>query len=414
MKSRRSSLLRVLELAACVCLVVSLGPAVGEAVGDTVRVSVDSAGTQAIGGGSYSTSVSADGRYVAFESDATNLVVGDGNDSSDVFVSDRETGTTSRVSVDTTGTEMNDESFDPSISGDGRYVAFWSWAKTLVEGDTNNYPDVFVRDCQNNITTRVSVGTGDRQATGGQSTGPSISADGRYVAFDSAAKNLVDDDTNERSDVFVHDRQTGATTRVSVDSAGTQAIGGDSSGASISADGRYVAFYSTATNLVDDDINGTYSDVFVHDRQTGATTLASVDSSGTQDIGGHSQFPSISGDGRYVVFTSRASNLVGGDTNAAADILLHDRTTGATTRVSVDSDGAQAIGGESLGRPAISADGRYVAFQSLATNLVSGDGNGVSDVFVRDRQAGVTIRASVDSGGERSDRWRERISVALR
>ena len=233
-------------------------------------------------------------------------------------------------------------------------------------------------------TTRVSVASDGTQANDACGDA-SISADGRFVAFDSAASNLVPGDTNGHEDVFVHDRQTGQTTRVSVASDGTQ--GNDLSDyPSISGDRRFVAFESFASNLVPGDTNG-YEDVFVHDRQTGQTSRVSVASDGTQG-NSTSEDPSIGGDGRFVAFESHASNLVPGDSNGSLDIFVHDRQTGLTTRVSVASDGTQS---DSYSRdPSISADGRFVAFQSQATNLVAGDTNDVTDVFVHDRVAVVT------------------------
>jgi|GEM_PF-1585857 len=226
------------------------------------------------------------------------------------------------------------------------------------------------------VVQRVSVASGGTQGNG-DSGCPSISADGRYVAFQSYASNLVPGDTNGTWDVFVHDRLTGQTTRVSVASDGTQG-NGDSECPSISADGRYVAFASLASNLVPGDTNGTW-DVFVHDRLTGQTTRVSVASGGAQGNSG-SWCPSISADGRYVAFQSYASNLVPGDTNGVLDVFVHDRLTGQTTRVSVASDGTQ---GDSYSfGSSISADGRYVAFSSLASNLVPGDTNDKPDIFV--------------------------------
>jgi Periplasmic component of the Tol biopolymer transport system len=334
-------------------------------------------------------SISADGRYVAFVSAATNLVSGDTNNFQDIFVHDRQTGQTTRVSVASDGTQANGHSYAPSISADGRYVAFASLASNLVSGDTNGAWDVFVHDRQTGETTRVSVASDGTQAIGfffGSS--PSISADGRYVAFDSWATNLVSGDTNDKPDVFVHDRQTGQTTRVSVSSDGTQANNG-ANYPSISADGRYVAFESSSTNLVSGDTNSV-TDIFVHDRQTGQTTRVSVSSDGTQANGGpgwSGKNSSISADGRYVAFHSYADNLVSGDTNSATDIFVHDRQTGVTTRVSIASDGTQANGFSSS--PSISADGRYVAFMSGATNLVSGDTNNARDVFVHGREGNI-------------------------
>ncbi|MPV87021.1 hypothetical protein GCU85_09820 [Cardiobacteriales bacterium ML27] len=319
--------------------------------------------------------MSADGRYVAFQSNATNLVAGDTNGTTDVFVHDTQTGDTTRVNVDSLGTEGDRDSFSSSISADGRYVAFQSFATNLVAGDTNGNADIFVHDTQTGVTTRVSVDSVGTEADSYSQT-PSISADGRYVAFTSTATNLVAGDTNGNTDIFVHDTQTGVTTRVNVDSVGTEGDNG-SYNPSISADGRYVAFYSSATNLVAGDTNGV-ADIFVHDTQTGNTTRVSVDSVGTEGDG-LSQSPSISADGRYVAFTSNATNLVAGDTNGTLDIFVHDTQTGVTTRVSVDSND---IEGDSYSTgPSISADGRYVAFESYATNLVAGDTNNAGDVF---------------------------------
>src|SRR3990172_5886825 len=188
-------------------------------------------------------------------------------------------------------------------------------------------------------TERASVSTAGVQGDA-LSGYPAISADGTIVAFRASASNLVPSDTNGADDVFVRDRQAGATERVSVSSAGGQGSGGHSYEPSVSDDGRYVAFRSHATNLVAGDTNGT-DDVFVRDRQTGVTVRVSVDSSGVQGNGG-SYEPSVSGDGRYVAFRSVASNLVPGDDNAVQDIFVHDRQTGATERVSVTSAGGQA------------------------------------------------------------------------
>ncbi|MCI0730039.1 MAG: hypothetical protein L0332_25425, partial [Chloroflexi bacterium] len=360
--------------------------------GMTSRVSVASDGTQG-NEDSYSPSISADGRYVAFSSTATNLVSGDTNGMWDVFVHDRQTGQTTRVSVASDGTQGNDESTGRSISADGRYVAFESHANNLVSGDTNGSGDVFVHDRETGQTTRVSVASDGTQGND-HSDWPSISANGRFVAFHSIANNLVSGDTNDFADVFVHDRETGQTTRVSVASGGTQGDG-HSSWPSISADGRYVTFESFANNLVSGDNNGNW-DVFVHDRQTGQTTCVSIASDGTQGNNG-SYFSSISADGRYVAFDSDANNLVSGDTNGTLDAFVHDRQTGQTTRVSIASDGTQGNDNSSLS--SISADGRYVTFSSGADNLVIGDTNGVWDAFVHDRQTGQTTRVSIASDG---------------
>jgi len=342
--------------------------------GETVRVSVASDGTEGDGLSAIPT-ISGDGRYVTFYSSATNLVEGDTNDAADIFVHDTLTGETVRVSVATDGAEGNGDSERSSISGDGRYVAFNSTATDLVEGDTNGHYDVFLHDTLTGETVRVSVAS---DGTEGDWTSalPSISSDGRFVAFESDASTLVSEDTNDSRDIFLHDTQTDETTRVSVAEDGTQ--GNDSSfNSSISVDGRYVAFYSSATNLVEGDTND-INDVFLHDTQAGETVRVSVDSDGNEG-NGNSFLPSISRDGRYVTYYSVANNLVEGDTNGAEDIFVHDTLTGETVRVSVASDGTESNYISQL--PSISRDGRYVAFQSEANNLVTGDTNLVADIF---------------------------------
>ncbi len=251
------------------------------------------------------------------------------------------------VSRHSSGPYGNDHSGAPSISADGRFVAFESDATNLVSGDTNNAFDVFVHDLMTARTTLVS-----RHSLGSygndHSGVPSISGDGRFVAFESDADNLVSGDTNTLDDVFVHDRlasTTGRTTRVSRHSLGNEADG-FSSEPSISADGRFVAFRSSAENLVSGDTNG-QSDIFVHDRlasTTGRTTRVSRHSLGNEGNGFSSE-PSISGDGRFVAFRSDSTNLVSGDTNGTFDIFVHDRlasTTGRTTRVNRHSLGNEA------------------------------------------------------------------------
>jgi len=344
--------------------------------GDTERVSVSSAELE---GNSQSTSpsISADGRYVAFASYASNLAEGDNNGAYDVFVRDRLAGDTERVSVSSAEAEGNSSSCYPSISADGRHVAFHSWASNLVAGDNNGVGDVFVRDRLTGDTERVSVSSAEAEGSG-SSCYPSISADGRYVAFQSNASNLVEGDSNGVPDVFVRDRLTGDTERVSVSSAEEEA-NGDSWTLSISADGRYVAFLSSAANLVEGDNNGTY-DVFVRDRLTDDTERVSV-SSAEEEANSNSGAASISGDGRYVAFQSNASNLVEGDNNGWSDVFVRDRVAGDTERVTVSS--AEAEGNNDSRLPSISADGSRVAFESAATNLVPGDTNGVYDVFVR-------------------------------
>ncbi|WP_413612356.1 hypothetical protein [Bdellovibrio sp. HCB-110] len=360
--------------------------------GITTRVSVDSSGAQG-NGSSYDPSLSSDGRYVVFTSGSTNLVSGDTNAMQDIFVHDRQTGVTTRVSLDSSGVQGDGNSYDASLSSDGRYVAFYSSSTNLVAGDSNSKDDIFVHDLQTGVTTRVSVDSFGAQGNG-HSYFASLSSDGRYVTFYSGAANLVTGDTNADADVFIHDRQTGVTTRVSVDSSGAQA-NGPSYYPVLSSDGRYVAFYSSSTNLVAGDTNAVY-DIFVHDRQTGATNRVSVDNAGVQGDS-NSMFPSLSSDGRYVVFDSIASNFVSGDTNLHEDVFIHDREMGVTGRVSLDSSGGEAS--EAAYKPALNADGRFVVFQSYDSSLVPGDMNGDGDIFIHDRQSGVTSLISVNISG---------------
>ncbi len=343
----------------------------------TERVSLDSHAAQS-NSWSWDTAISADGRFVAFSSQASNLVPDDTNASADVFVRDRATGTTERVSLDSNGTEGDDRSGSPAISADGRLVAFSSAAGNLVPGDTNSSYDIFVHDRATGTTERVSVHSNGTQGNGTSYSRPAISADGRFVAFTSQASNLAPGDTNGRADVFVHDRNTGETTRVSLGANGAQ---GDSHSYApeLSTDGRFVAFYSYAGNLVPGDTNGE-TDVFVHDRQTGMTERVSLHSNGTQ--GNSDSFsPAISADGRFVAFASDAGNLTQGDENRKRDVFIRDRTAGTTKQVSVDACASQATA-DSWG-PAISADGTVVAFQSEAKNLVADDTNSQRDIFVR-------------------------------
>ncbi len=380
---------------AVVVVLSGVVPAVAAAATTTV-VSYAPDGSNA-DNSSFNPSISADGRYVVFQSSASNLVAGDTNDNWDVFRRDLATGDIVRVSVADNETQANLGSYHPSISADGRYVAFYSNATNLVGGDdTNGQTDVFVRDLTAGTTVRVTVADDETQANG-YSFNPSISADGRYVAFYSIANNLVGgDDTNSTNDVFVRDLTAGTTVRVSVADDETQATN-DSYDPSISADGQRVAFASLATNLVGGDDTNNRSDVFLRDLTDGTTTRVSVDSAEAQALGDDSYFPSISADGLFVAFYSFAPNLVTGDTNVSSDVFLRDLTAGTTVRVSVDSAEAQANGYSY--NPSISANGRYVAFSSEASNLVAGDTNSRSDVFVRDLTEGTTTRVSVNALG---------------
>jgi Tol biopolymer transport system component len=355
------------------------------ASGTTQRVSVTPAGGQASGdsGGEWGlqgdgVDLSADGRWVAFFSTAPDIVPVDGNGTSDVFVRDLLVGKTWRVSVTSAGGEAHGASTWPSLSHDGRFVAFSSVAPDLVAVDGNGASDVFVHDLLTGATERVSVSSAGTEGTGA-SIYPVISPDASVVGFSSYAPDLVPLDGNGLLDTFVHVLATGQTVRVSVDAAGFEKQGQSAMG-DFSFDGRYAGF-SCSAPLVPEDTNGAWDD-YVRDLIAGTIERVSVGTGGLQS-NDSSYGLSLSGDGRYVAFSGYASNLVAGDVNHDQDVFLHDRLTGATTLASTSSTGAH--GNAESCYPELSLDGRVVAFTSHSNNLVPGDGNFVQDVFVHGR-----------------------------
>ena len=453
-----------LSVAACVCFaMVILTPATAWATSTIRRISVGSSGAQANNGGS-TPGISADGRYVAYFSKATNLVAGDTNNSQDVFVYDRVTRTVVRVSVKPDGSEgfppypadFGGEGLRPAVSADGRFVAFFT-SLQLVPDDTNQQPDIYVHDRDSDgdgifdepgatDTARINVASDGSQATPYSSYYTDISADGRYVTFASDADNLVPGDSNGRRDVFVHDRDTDgdgvfdepgaiATRMVSVATDGVTPGNEESTLPRMSADGRFISFIGGASNLVPGDLNGRW-DVFIRDRdvdqdgimdEPGAvsTVRASVPPGGGEFNVDVTYAQDISSDGRWVAFEApdapagaahiqlyaydvqaggpaqfikdlgTASTIremaVNGDgssivTNMGSSVTLVDRVTTATETISTFSGGSEASGTG----PAISDDGRFVAFGS-DSQLVPGDTNGQSDVFLRDRNAPAVV-----------------------
>lgn len=354
----------------------------------TVRVSVSSGGIQGNedSGGSV---ISADGRYVAFQSGSANLVPGAPTPWGDVFVHDRRTGATERVSVDADGAPGNNFSYVTAMSPDARFVVMLSYAWNLVPGDLNGVPDALVRDRQSGTTERVSVNDSGVESNG-FSVATTISADGRYVGFASSATNLVLGDVNQLSDIFVRDRQLGTTTCASVTPDGFVAGNGSSQRCSISADGRWLVFDSEATNLTADVV--TNSSIFLRDLQSGTTTLVSASSPGFGGDFGSIE-PYISPDGRWVTFTSRATNLVASDTNDANDIFVRDLLTGSIERASLTYLDQESHGASFFS--SISADGRFVVFTSQANDFVPNHNDANFDVFVRDLEDGTTEHASV-------------------
>jgi len=407
-------------------------------------------GVQGTGGGFGSShpALSQDGRYVAYASDDTNLVVGDTNNVADIFVYDGFSKTTTRVSIPdgvAPGAQGNGDSTEPAIAPDGRYVAFNSNATNLIANpsDTNLASDVYVRDTNTSIlgnqTVRMSVGDGVPGTQGNNDSyiagnaiavDASIDAGNVLVAFYSFATNLFPAlDNNGSAHIYLRSCSTDflTCTTVPIDNTGAQQANGASLDPSISKNGRFVVYTSNATNLVAVDANNR-ADIFVYDRLTAQNVLVSVDNNGAQ-ADGDSTLASISATGRYVVFTSAATNLVAGavDNNSATDVFLHDRdvnnsgvfdTPGniSTTRVSVSSAGAQGNGASNtpifpvLG---ISDDGKIVVYETLATNFDPyGDTNGVTDVYVYNTVAKTTSRMSVSGSGAEANNFSVEITIS--
>jgi len=345
-------------------------------------------------------STTPDGRYVVFLStvDAQGASLPYAN----VFVQDRQLGFSEIVSVSGAGAASNGICYYPSISQDGRYVAYSSDGDNLVPGDTNDLPDTFVRDRLNGTTERVSVSSDEVEQFGGRFAPdiPVISGNGRFVVFASFSNTLVPDDNGDQLDVFVRDREAGTTERVTVSSSGE---GGDnhSFGGSISADGRYVCFDSYSSNFVDGDTDEL--DVFVRDRQLGTTERVTVSSSEVPS-NGRSERGALSADGRFVAFMSLATNLVPQDTNGAYDVFVRDRLAGTTERVSVAASGEQGNGGSGFDfggnyvPTRISGDGRFVLFNTTATNLVRSDSGLGQPLIIRDRATQRTEPAAIAGG----------------
>ncbi|HET7486641.1 MAG TPA: hypothetical protein VFJ85_01835 [Acidimicrobiales bacterium] len=383
-------------------------PASAGSPGATVRVSVSTAGGQGTEAGTPAPAISDDGSVVAFHTRAEGLVAGDTNDREDVFVRDRTAGTTVRITAPG-GVQPNGPSLFPAVSGNGRYVVFGSGATNLVSGDTNASPpaptasteatgrDVFVWDRTTGAITREDVATNGTEGacfagatkvacgTGVALAEADINADGQWVAFSANATNLVAGDTNGQTDVFLRDRAAGTTTRISKLPNGSQSAGSSLEPA-ISADGRFVAFSQAPTSAT-----SAVRQVMIYDRNDGSVTLVSKKSDGTAGDA-NSSLPDISADGRYVAYASLATNLVPGDTNAQSDIFLYDRVANTTTRVSVGPGGAQGTAGSFF--PSVSADGSTVVFDSFNA-LVAGDTNTNSDVFAYDRASATVTRVSL-------------------
>jgi hypothetical protein len=341
----------------------------------TKRVSLGPGGVQGNNRSSFA-DLSSNGRYIVYHSEATNLVPNDANNAWDVFFYDHIAGAIEHISVSSAGAQANATSIFPDISGGGRFVVFYSQATNLVPNDTNGVDDIFLHDRLTDTTERISVSSSGLQSNG-PSIFPDISADGRFIVYESDADNLVPNDTNNATDIFLNDRINQTTERISLNS-NEQQINGNSSYAIIAADNRHVTYVSYASDADPDDPN-TIGDIYVRDLTAGTTELITYGYN-NQPANGESHYPVLSSDGRYIAYHSEATNLVTGDTNNAADVFIYDRQIGTTRRLSISSTGSQGNGNSV--DISISGDGRFLAFQSHATNLVSNDTNAVPDIFL--------------------------------
>lgn len=342
---------------------------------------------------SYYPHISATGRFIAFQSAANNLVPDDTNEAQDIFLLDNRTDELWRIPAGPDGEQANGDSRHPTLSADGRFIAYESLADNLAEGDDNQTWDIYLYDHQTDSTTWVSRGL-EGAAGNDQSVTPVLSDNGRFLVFVSLASNLVPDDTNGKSDVFLYDHALGTLQRVSVSSTGEQA-NGTNRYATISGNGRYVAYQSMASNLASGTAGGYYN-IFGYDRISGETMLISRTPAG---IAGNdeSQRPALSTNGRYITFESWASDLVRDDNNNYSDVFVFDRGMSTMELASVNTAGQQA--NHVSGTAAISGDGRFVSFASLAYNLTPYDENYCYDIYVHDRQTGATWLVSADEDG---------------
>jgi Tol biopolymer transport system component len=383
---------RAASLASTLLLLAPTALAGGGGGGSTTRVSVHSDGTEGNATSRFA-AISGNSRYVVFHSSATNLVAGDANGTSDIFRHDLKKSKTILVTLDSGGLQANGPSTDPAVSGNGRWVTFESTATNLVAGDLGGKKDIFLRDESNDVTIRASVNSIGIEANE-HSHEPDVGDNGRRIVFETRATNLDVTDTNTTNDIYLFEKGSGTTTRVSLAHDGSQ-LTGDSSFAALSDDGRFVTWINTHPGAVPGKLSNR-TDVFVREIDTGVMERASVGLGGADGDGNCNQ-PSLSADGRFVCFQSDSTNLVPGDTNGAYDVFVRDRLNGTTQRVSLAWDGSEANGSSSSAD--ISADGRQVCFEALASNLVLGDVNGIKDVFVRDCVAATTSLVSVTTGG---------------
>ena len=354
--------------------------------------------------------ISADGRYVVYQSTAPDLVANDLNNAEDIFVWDRTINTNTLVSRSATSlvsASANARSFGGQISRDGKTITFTSRASDLLASQTaSGNGDVFYLDRTNSTMHLISHLPGSTTNGGDdQSFLPLVSGDGSFVAFNTLASNVVPNDNNGSGDVIIYDRAADTNTAASARAANLSSLSanGDSGSQRVSADGRFVVFVSDATNLAPNQSDGNnLNDVFVRDRQTSATVLVSHASGlPTKAADEVSDSPAISAEGRWITYASKASDLVSGltEVNGGADIFLYDRVNDTTVLVSHSVVGSNISASDISVTPAMSSDGRFITYTSYAVDLVTGqsDTNNDSDVFVFDRTTGTNTLVSHDS-----------------
>jgi Tol biopolymer transport system component len=402
--------LSTLMIASCIWLSPCMA-----AAGETELISVSAYAGEYLNAPSsigWDEAVSGDGRFVVFSTYASNVLPGlPVGEQTGIYVRDRLLGTTGQVDLGIGGAQPNGAGAEGAISADGRYVAFFSSATNLVPGDTNASPDVFIRDRWLAKTTRASVAWDGSQSN--PLGGPyffqalSLSDDGQVVAFLSEATNLVPNDTNGFADIFVRDLRAGTTERVNLSSTGAQLIGRTGEGFSLSGDGRFIAFSTVAYGVMPDE-SSYPSSVYLRDRLTGQLERISRGPGGTAIDG---WYASMSADGRYVAFQSTGRSTPTGSSVTAAGVRVYDRVPGASTLVSVSSSGAPA--NQQIRDFSISADGRFVGFSTTADNLVPVDlGNLREDVFLHDRQTRQTSLVSAPATGLHANRWSKSPSLS--
>jgi Tol biopolymer transport system component len=363
-------------------------------VTDVARYSTDADGKQAKDF-SKNPVFSPDGAKIVFESQAANLVKGDTNLRWDIFVKTLASGAIVRVSTTSSGKQANDDNGQPVFSPDGKSVAFRSFASNLA-GGFNSQWHIYVKNLNTGAVTRVSTTSGGAAANG-FSYNPTFSPDGKFIAFESDATNLVSGDNGQYRDIFVKNLTTGAVIRVS--QAGTKGGNGDSANPVFSPDSSKVAFDSFASNLVSKDSNG-YKDVFVATLAGGAITRVSTDADGKQ-AKADSGNPAFSPDGSKVAFWSNWPQVKAGDSNVAADIFVKTLSSGAVIRLSNNDN--DKVGNSVSFNPAFSPDGKSIAFISLSSNLVKGDRNNKEDIFVKSLSSSEIARVSITFKGKEAN-----------